>query len=298
MIRVGVAGWDYPDWAGVVYPAPLPRGFDRLTFLAGYFDAIEINVTFYRQPDPHASASWVRRLSGSGPILLTAKLFQGFTHPPAEGGEFKPEVEAERYRSGIEPLVSAGRLGAVLMQFPHSFHDAPESRGHLERLAALFRGLPLVAEFRHRSWDNEGALKLMQRLGCGFCNIDQPALGSTLGPTAHATSRVAYIRLHGRNAAHWFRRGGSPAARYDYFYSPDELQPWVERARDLAQRAEEVVIIANNHYRGKGPANGLMLKAALSRARVKAPAPLVAAYPDLKECAEPVADAPDQGRLF
>jgi uncharacterized protein YecE (DUF72 family) len=276
----------------------MPRGFDRLTYLAGYFDAIEINVTFYRQPDPRVAASWARRLTESNPILVTAKLFQGFTHPRSDGGALNWEAEAERYRSGIDPLVSTGLLGAVLMQFPQSFHDTAESRGHLERLAALFRDLPLVAEFRHRSWDNEDALALLRRLGCGFCNIDQPALGSTLGPTAHATSRVAYIRLHGRNAAHWFNRRETASARYDYFYSMDELKPWVKRARDLAKRAEEVVIIANNHYRGRGPANGLMLKAALTRKKVKAPAPLVAAYPDLKEIAEPVAVAPTQQRLF
>ncbi len=322
MIRVGVAGWDYPDWAGVVYPARAPRGFDRLSFLADYFDVVEINSTFYRQPDPRAAASWASRVSSKSSFQFTAKLYQSLTHAPTgslasrnrpgparEWPESKAAAQA--YRAGIGPLLEAGRLGAVLMQFPHAFHDRPENRAHLEEVAGLLPGLPLVAEFRHRSWDNEEAIALLRHLGVGFCNIDQPALGATLPPTAHVTSRVAYARLHGRNAANWFaprgvggaRAAGRPAgARYDYFYSLEELLPWVERTRSVAAVAEEVFVIANNHYRGKGPANALMLGSAVSGKRLRAPADLVAAYPVLEEMTDPVEtpgrEVPRQGRLF
>ena len=334
LIRIGVAGWDYPDWAGIVYPSPWPGSFDRLSFLAGFFDVVEINVTFYRQPDPATVSSWVNRVSSVSSFRFTAKLYQALTHPGiSSAARRRPSLDsvairaksaaavppdridlksaASSYRTGIEPLVKSGRLGAVLMQFPQSFHDRPDSRSHLRTLAELLRGLPLVAEFRHRSWDNEGALAFLRDLGVGFCNIDQPSLGATLAPTAHLTSAIGYVRLHGRNAASWFARhergktdgagGRSGAARYDYYYSPEELRPWVGRARSLAERAEEVFLIANNHYRGKGPANALMLKSALGGRRVRAPADLVSGFPDLKECAEPVAGGkagPTQGRLF
>jgi len=329
-----VAGWDYPDWGGRVYPSPPPRAFDRLTFLAAFFDAVEINVTFYRQPDPAAARSWIDRVGSRGSFRFTAKLYQGFTHTdassqarlgssrgaatrppgsitPSIGGRFDLRDEARHYRTGIEPLAKSGRLGAVLMQFPQAFHDRPASRAHLDSVVDMLDGLPLVAEFRHRSWDSPGALEFLRDRGVGFCNIDQPALGSTLPPTAHLTSSVGYIRLHGRNAAHWFSRQersdpGEPSrrpasARYDYLYSMPELQPWVGRARTLAERAEEVFVIANNHYRGKGPANALMLKSALEGRRVPAPARLVAAFREVEACAEPVADgneARGQGRLF
>ena len=330
MIRVGVAGWDYPDWAGIVYPSPLPRGFDRLSFLAGFFDAIEINVTFYRQIDPKTSASWVERVQSNRAFLFTAKLYQVLTHARTSSLSVGRRAEAARsrtrarsgagagdlpgqariYLEGIRPLSESGRLRAVLMQFPHAFHDTTGNREHLALLVELLPGLPLVAEFRHRSWDNEGALSFLRSLGVGFCNIDQPELGSTLRPSEHVTSPVAYIRLHGRNARSWFgrERGESlperPAgsARYDYFYSMAELQPWAERARRMSAGAEEVFIIANNHYRGKGPANAFMLKGALGAGRVRAPADLVAAYPDLQKVAEPVESRavrrPRQGRLF
>jgi uncharacterized protein YecE (DUF72 family) len=243
--------------------------------------------------------------------MFTAKLYQALTHARTSTGT-DLWSSARTYLEGIGPLLDSGRLGAVLMQFPHAFHDEPGSRRHLALLAEMLPGLPLVAEFRHRSWDNEGATEFLKSLGVGFCSIDQPALGSTLPPTEHVTSRVAYIRLHGRNAANWFARRGRAAepatgreagsARYDYYYSPAELQPWVDRARRMAERAEEVFIIANNHYRGKGPANTLMVKSALVSRRVRVPADLVAAYRDLKDVAEPVevraARRPRQGRLF
>ena len=318
MIRVGVAGWDYPDWAGIVYPSPLPRRFDRLAFLADLFDVIEINVTFYRQPETRATRSWAARVASRKSFRFTAKLVHTLTHggllsgtpAPPPAGDLDLGVlraEADRYRDGIEPLLREGRLGAVLMQFPQSFHDVPAGRRRLEALAGILRGLPLVAEVRHASWNHDDALRFLASLGVGFCNVDQPRLGSTLPPTGHVTAPPAYIRLHGRNAENWFRprdaegaaRGvPSGALRYDYLYTAEELRPWVERAGRLAERAEEVFIIANNHYRGQAAANALMLRSALERRRVRAPADLAAAYPGLAAVAEPARGRPVQRRLF
>ena len=293
MIRVGVAGWDYPDWEGPVYPSPPPSRFDRRVFLAPFFDLIELNVTFYRQPDPAAARSWIERLAAYPQFRFTAKLYRAFTHP-TWGSRRRPAApvdldrEAERFIDGIAPLRDAGRLGAVLAQFPHAFHDQETNRAHVRRLKSCLAGLPLVAEFRHRSWGHEDALRFLHQIGIGFCNIDQPAIGTSLGATGHVTTPLAYIRLHGRNAANWFRRGASTAQRYDYLYSMEELRPWVERAQRLDERAEEVFIVANNHFRGQAPANALMLKSALTRTRVAAPADLVDAFPVLKQVAIPI----------
>ena len=311
MIRVGVAGWDYPDWEGIVFPAPAPRGFDRLGFLAGFVDIVELNVTFYRQPDPAAARSWVRRVAGQPAFRFTAKLYRALTHSGPSPGARRArnagdspvteslEDAAAGYRTGIAPLHESGRLLAVLAQFPQSFHDREANRRHLERVAGLMHGLPLVAEFRHRSWDHEDALRFLHGLGVGFCNIDQPAIGAALRPTGHVTSQVAYVRLHGRNASEWFRPGRPPHARYDYLYSTEELRPWSERVERLAERAEEVVVIANNHYRGQAPANALMLKAMLARSRVPAPGGLADAYRELAALSRPTdRPPPAQRRLF
>ena len=320
MVHVGVAGWDYPDWEGVVYPAPTPRRFDRLAYLASFLDAIELNVTFYRQPDAAAARSWALRGAARAEFRFTAKLFRGLTHleeedradrgsggpggAPSAGVDSRADVGwmsamAERFRSGLAPIFEAGRLGAVLAQFPQRFHDRPENRQHIRLLASLLEGWPLVVEVRHRSWDHEDALRFLHGQGVGFCNVDQPAVGATLRPTGHVTSKVAYIRLHGRNAEAWFRREGPAHARYDYLYTDAELRPWAERVERLSERAEEVFVIANNHYRGKGPANALMLKARLGGARVAAPASLAAAYPELGAVAvKETGPGPAQGRLF
>jgi len=321
MIRTGVAGWDYPDWGGTVYPIHPAREFDRLAWLAEYFDTIEINVTFYRQPEAEACRSWADRVRGNPAFRFTAKLFHTLTHAgripgrSVEPGHHDLRRDADRYREGIEPLRASGLLGAVLLQFPHAFHDRPENRAHLDRLCGLLPGLTLVAEVRHRSWNHDEALRFLAGLGLGFCNVDQPRLAGTLGPTGHVTSRTAYVRLHGRNAEHWFpprpADGDSAVARtgaqrYDYLYTMQELEPWVERAERIADRAEEVFIIANNHYRGKAPVNALMLKASLARRKVAAPPELMAAYPALTGWAEPrpparvprLPRASRQGELF
>jgi uncharacterized protein YecE (DUF72 family) len=302
MIRTGVAGWDYPDWGGIVYPPHPARDFDRLAWLAEYFDTVEINVTFYRLPEAEACRSWAGRVAGNPRFRFTAKLFHALTHAgripgrSVDPGHADLDRDAGRYREGIEPLRAAGLLGAVLLQFPHSFHDRPENRAHLERLCGLLPGLPLVAEVRHRSWNHDEALRCLADLGLGFCNVDQPRLPGTLGPTGHVTAPTAYIRLHGRNAEHWFppRPAGGAAAgarpggqRYDYLYTIQELEPWVERAERIADRAEEVFIVANNHYRGKAPVNALMIKASIARRKVAAPPDLVTTYPKLAGWTEP-----------
>jgi uncharacterized protein YecE (DUF72 family) len=306
MIRVGVAGWDYPDWEGIVYPRPAPRGFDRLRFMAGHFDTLELNVTFYRQPDAASAASWARRVADRPEFRFTAKLFRDLTHvDPAQVGSEEAALRSDReeqaalYRAGIAPLQEAGVLGAVLLQFPQRFHDRPESRRHIEHLAGLLEGLPLVAELRHRSWGHDEALQFLHQAGVGFCNIDQPALPTTLRPSGHVTSKVAYVRLHGRNTAAWFASGGNATGRYDYLYTEEELRPWVDRARRMADSAEEVFIVANNHYRGKAPANALMVRSMLEERKVEAPPDLTRTWKTLAPfVTAPPPRRPAQGRLF
>src|SRR5918996_3256205 len=85
-IRIGPAGWSYPDWKGQVYPKPQPRGFDPLAYLAQFFDAVEINSTFYRIPDAKTTERWVARVAEHPDFRFTAKLWQGFTHEGTTSG--------------------------------------------------------------------------------------------------------------------------------------------------------------------------------------------------------------------
>src|SRR4030095_15126565 len=196
MIRVGIAGWSYDDWDGIVYPSRKPARFDRLAYMAEYFDTIEINSTFYRIPDPRIAQSWVRRVQARPRFRFTAKLYQGFTHKPHElqGGE-----EAA-FKVAMEPLFGEGLLAAVLMQFPYSFRPSSESREALERLCEAFGEFPLVVEIRHAEWQTDEFLGFLRERNVGFCNIDQPRVARSIGPTEIASSHVGDGRLYGRHA--------------------------------------------------------------------------------------------------
>jgi len=317
-VRVGTAGWTYQDWNGVVYPRPRPRGFDPLTMMSSLFDTIEINATFYRTPAPSAAEGWAARVSGNPRFRFTAKMPQVFTHDPGE----HPDDEERLFREALAPLHDAGRLGAVLVQFPQSFHEGPEEAAYLDKVLARFQDLPLVVEFRHAGWARPETLEILDRRGAGFCNIDQPRLGSTLPPTAFVTGRVAYVRLHGRNASAWFagdpslpplpaasREPGAPHARvprakgkdrdesterrnrrYDYLYSGRELGPWIDSIRRIAGEGADTYVITNNHFRGKAAVNALQIRAALEGGLVQVPDPLSAAYPELAAIATPPKD--------
>lgn len=275
MIRFGVAGWSYADWEGVVYPSPRPAGFDPLAFLADYFKVVEINNTFYRIPEPDRVRSWVRRVENRADFRFTVKLYQGFTHSGRDAGA----AEAAAFKRALEPLMTRGRLGAVLIQFPYSFHPLSANWKRLEGLLSTFRDYPLVVEVRHRHWVTEGLFDFLRARKVGFCNIDQPLLSKSLAPTEAVTSTVGYVRLHGRNEKEWFRREAGPAQRYDYLYSEAELAPWVGRIRRAAEQAVDVFVIGNNHYRGKAPLAALTLFSMLLGRSVAAPAELVQAYP-------------------
>jgi uncharacterized protein YecE (DUF72 family) len=146
-----------------------------------------------------------------------------------------------------------------------------------------------VVEVRHDSWDNPGTIYEFAKKNVAFCNIDQPLIGRSLEPTEHVTSRVGYVRLHGRNYDQWFE-AETRADRYNYLYSEAELAEWKETIGRIAQKAEVTYVVANNHFEGKAGVNALQLKNMLTGQRVKAPEPLLEHYPELKKIADPIYD--------
>ncbi len=289
MIRVGPAGWSYPDSPGHVYPASVPSRFDALGFLAPYFDTIEVNSTFYRPQPARTYASWAKRVTANPAFRFTVKLWQLFTHETrgeargAGGGSAREAWGPDDVRmvtEGLEVLRDEGRLGALLAQFPWSFKPEAAARERLARLAETFRAWPLVVEVRHGRWGRPDELAFLRELGVGFANLDQPVIGQSLPPTAHATGAVGYVRFHGRNYEHWFGEHEDSAQRYNYLYTAAELAPWVERIKALGATdgVGDVYVITNNHYEGKGPANALMIRAMLEGRKVKTPPVLFETY--------------------
>jgi uncharacterized protein YecE (DUF72 family) len=286
-VLVGPAGWSYADWNGIVYPSPRPRGFHEASYLAQYFDTIEINTSFYNPLRPALAAQWIERVEANPRFLFTAKLWQKFTH---EGGTNAEDEKA--VREGFDVLMEAGMLGAVLLQFPFSFHNTPDNFERLKQIIAAFQMYPLAVEVRHATWAHKKFYEMLHASGIGFCNIDQPVIGKSLKPSERATSPVGYVRLHGRRYDTWFTDdpASPPEERYNYLYDQKELEPWVERIEHVAEHTEKTFVITNNHYEGKGIVNALELINLLTNTKVKVPEPLRHRYPQL----DGIADAPSQ----
>ena len=289
LVSVGPAGWSYPDWRGIVYPPKAGRYFSPLAYLAGFFDVVEVDSTFYRIPDPIRSGEWVRQVSDFPDFQFTVKLFQGFTHTRKAS-----LVDERTFHRALEPMARFGRLAAVLVQWPWSFKNTQENRKVLCDLLSRFAAYPLAVEVRHASWGTRDVLEMLGERGAALCNIDQPDLAHCLGPTSAVTPGLAYFRFHGRNAAAWFADGAGRDERYNYLYSPRELSPWIRAVQEASTLAEKVVAIFNNHFRGKAVANAFQMRFALTGAKQPVPGELIEAYPEL----EAVSDTVFQRSLF
>lgn len=307
-IRIGTSGWSYPSgrgtWNGVFYPATRSKKagtdrFDELGFYAEHFDTVEVNSTFYGQPRAEVTRGWAARTPPGFDFSL--KLYQKFTHPKmfreaalaqAPGGDgplldMLAEVtqrDIDEFRAGIEPLAAAGRLGALLAQFPPSFKHTPESDAYLHALLRAFAGYPMAVELRHRSWSDAAGetVAMLNAAGAAWVQIDEPKFRFSIRQNylPNVTS-FYYMRLHGRNAARWWRHDNAED-RYDYLYSAGELQ----ELSDVAGAARELVkrsyLYTNNHFAAKSVVNAVMLKAQLRQPiEGEYPPALVDRYPEI-----------------
>ena len=308
-VHVGTSGWSYPTgkgtWNGLFYPATRTkrdrtRGFDELRFYAEHFDTVEVNTTFYGQPRPEVAADWVRRTSQR--FMFSLKLYQKFTHPkmfretvlqaaPHSEGMLLDmlaqvtQSDIDDFRTGIEPIARAGKLGALLAQFPPSFKSVEASRDYLTRLLNAFRDYPIAVELRHRSWSDAFAntLKLLNAFQAAWVQIDEPKFRFSI--RQNALPNVAgfyYMRLHGRNAAQWWRHDTSED-RYNYLYSGEELREFSEIAKAAKVLVKEAYLYTNNHFAAKSVVNAVMLKAQMGAPiEGEYPAALVERYPDIR----------------
>jgi uncharacterized protein YecE (DUF72 family) len=275
-----------------VYPERKTKGFHEAEYLALFFDTIEINTSFYSPIRPEHAKLWIEKVTGNARFLFTAKLWQRFTHDLTATAADEKEV-----RAGFDVLRAAGKLGAVLLQFPFSFHRTEETTAYLSKLLKRFADYPLVVEVRHATWNVPEALELLREREVGFCNIDQPLIGRSLKPSAETTAPVGYVRLHGRRYDTWFSDNAETPQheRYNYLYSAEELRPWANRVTQVAAQASDVYVITNNHYQGKAAVNALELIAMLKGAKVKVPEPLREKYPELEGIAS---ERPREPKLF
>lgn len=278
MIRVGIAGWSYADWDGPVYPKAKGHGFHRLAFLIPYVDVVEVNASFYAVPNVQHVERWAGMAAARPDFTFTAKLHRDLTHEawtPARPAVLRALLGA------LAPLEAAGRLTALLAQFPVGFVDGTDARRHLEALAGGLGGRSWVLEVRHRSWFEPAGLAFLRGLGASVAHLDLPFAPEHLPEDAPQVGPLGYLRLHGRNARAWFDPKAGRDQRYDHRYTAPELERIAERTTRIAASAASTLVIANNHYGGKALAAALELKARLTGAPVPAPEPLAVAFPDL-----------------
>jgi len=281
-VRVGTAGWSYDDWKGIVYPRTMPRGEHPLELMARLFDTVEINSTFYRPPQTAYCDNWLQRVEENQRFKFTVKLWRRFTH---EHDSRPSEGEERFFKKSIAPLVDAGKLGALLVQFPWSFKNVPDSRKWLKYLFETFAEYPMALEIRHASWNVPEMYAYLAEKKVAFCNIDQPVFSGSLRPSEQVTAKVGYVRLHGQNYENWFKEDAGKDARYDYLYGEEELDPWVEKIQNVRKIADDVYVITNNHYRGQAVVNAFQILNKLTGDTFDIPDSLVDMYPQLKRIA-------------
>ena len=275
----------------------------RLRYYAERFSTVEVDSTYYRLPDEEMVSRWEERTPDG--FVMHVKAFGMMTRHPVRAEQLPPdlregapvddrgrvdrpprELRAEavaRVHAARQPRRSAGKLGGILLQFPSYVVAKDLSRDYLAWAVEQLRGDRPLVEFRHRSWlDEENraeTLSFLEELGAAHVVVDAPKTeAKNLVPTVvAATSPLAYVRMHGRNAGTWNVRGGSASDRFDYLYSEDELREWAGPLRELGDSAEEVYVLFNNNRwsrtaRGEvaaqAPANALVLQGILAESGV------------------------------
>jgi uncharacterized protein YecE (DUF72 family) len=250
-ILVGTSGFYYNDWRGVFYPEDLPTG-QFLSYYSARFKTLELNFSYYKIPDAKQSRQMVEKAGNR--LVFTVKAFRQLTHEITE----KSITEVlPLFKNGISTFIDGKQLGALLIQFPQSFHYTVENRYYLKSILEALAALPVAVEFRQKEWLKDSVYRTLEGMNAGFVCVDEPLLPSLMPPTMITTSDIGYVRFHGRNKINWY--GTDSRRRYDYLYSEEELMEWAPRIRTLAERTKKLFIFFNNHAKAQAVTNAGML---------------------------------------
>ena len=242
MMYLGTSGFSYNDWVGNFYPAGMPRA-EWLSYYAREFNTCEVNSTFYALPKPSNLKAMADK-TGDG-FLFCFKANQEMTHQRDDNAHvFKAFCQV------LQLIISAGKLGCILAQFPYSFGFDRRNWDYLSLFKERLGGLPVVIEFRNARWLRSEVFDWLREHELGFCCVDEPRLPNLLPPLAETTSNISYVRFHGRNSAKWWQHEQA-YERYDYSYTPQELSEWLPKIHKLDSVAEKTFVFANNHWRGQ-----------------------------------------------
>ncbi|MFN8232341.1 MAG: DUF72 domain-containing protein [Actinomycetota bacterium] len=280
-ILIGTSSWTDPTLVkdGGFYPPGTKTAEARLRFYASRFPLVEVDSTYYYPPSEKNSVLWIERTPAH--FTFNVKAYSLLTNHPTRVdslyGDIKAELPPEvlekrnvyrdklpgaavdevwqRFRDALMPLHSAGKLGAVLFQFPQWFVISRKSKAYIEECVGRLPDFRIAVEFRHRSWmredDREETLAFLEERNLPYVCVDMPqGFDSSLPPVAAATADdLAMVRFHGRNRDSWETKSDSASERFRYDYPRDELAEWVPRIEGLAAETRETHVLMNNCYR-------------------------------------------------
>jgi uncharacterized protein YecE (DUF72 family) len=285
-IQVGTCSWTdatlvkETDW----YPKRSMSAAARLGYYASRFSIAEADSTYYFPPSPQLAAGWVERTPAA--FTMNVKAYALLTGHPASPNSLWPDLlerirsefagkrnvylshlppEAvdevwKRFRYALRPLEDAGKLGAVLMQYPEWFTAKRDNRLELTAIRERWPDLPVCVEFRSPTWlatpeDRDRTLGTLKDLRLALVVVDAPAVSKLQAVVEVTTPELAVVRFHGRSDETWKKPNTSAAERFKYHYSIPELRAWVPKLRSLGERAEHVHALMNNCYQDYGVRN-------------------------------------------
>jgi uncharacterized protein YecE (DUF72 family) len=296
-IKTGATAWaDRSLVASGWYPPHARSAEERLHYYASRFPLVENDAGYWALLGPEQVELWARRTPPGFTMNMKAHaLLTGhYTDPrrlpedirtslpralrekarvcPRDLGPERMRDIGRRFREGLEPLRASGKLGLVLFQFPVWFPISRENKERLVRIREELAPCRVAVELRNFTWMSERnldeTLSLLASEGLVYTCVDEPqGFPSSVPPIAAATSDVAAVRMHGRNAARWQRGARTAAERFDYRYSLDELREWVPRILALAERTREVHVLMNNCHRDYAVRNAQEIAELLEAAR-------------------------------
>jgi uncharacterized protein YecE (DUF72 family) len=285
-IYYGTSSWTDPTLlkSKAFYPADAGNPEKRLRYYAEHFPLVEVDASFYALPSERNAALWAQRTPDH--FVFNVKAFGLMTHHavatrslPEAIRDMLPEEAASKARvyprdlpadaleavwdmfsGALRPLADAGKLGAILYQFPQWFAASRANVAYLRELAERSPAQPAI-EFRGAGWmkedKQERTLDTLRDIGATYVVVDEPqGFKTSVPPVVSATSPdLAMIRFHGHNADNWEKRGITAAERFKYLYDEDELRKWVAPAKELATKSKQLHVLMNNCYADYGVRN-------------------------------------------
>ena len=269
-IEVGTASWtDQTLLASGWYPKSADTAEKRLAYYAKQFPVVEVDSTYYGPPAEQTTRLWAQRTPDG--FTFNIKAFSLLTGHPTKvsaiykdlrpetdkknvyPGDLQPEAYEEvwsRFLSALEPLTEAGKLGALLFQFPPWFGIRASNKDYLLEVASRCGPRTPVFEFRNASWfdgDNqEETLDFLRSHKLPFVCVDMPqGHKSSVPPVLAATAELAVVRFHGHSDK-WTSK--DIHEKFGYEYSAAELREWAPKLRVLAGEAKQTQIFMNNCY--------------------------------------------------